>query len=174
MSPIFFKRNCDFLQIWFTYPHLLRCLSNITPKLFALTDGSISIPLILMSTIFFKRNCYFLRIWFTCSHMLRCLSNITPKFFALTEGSISIPLILIYGTVLQTQDWKFKPWWSEAEHATSRSRRLQTILSFTSGLGRNIFVSFKPPRPGNEPRALEWKGPRPPTGQPLNELIQTD
>ena len=27
----------------------------------------------------------------------------------------------------------------------------------TSGCGRNIFVSFKPPRPGNEPRTLAWK-----------------
>ena len=34
-------------------------------------------------------------------------------------------------TVLQTQDSKFEPWRSEAEHATSRSRRLPTIL--TSG-----------------------------------------
>ena len=32
-------------------------------------------------------------------------------------------------TALQTQDSKFKPWRSEAEHATSRSRRLPTILS---------------------------------------------
>ena len=32
-------------------------------------------------------------------------------------------------TVLQTQDSKFKPWRSEAEHATSRSRRLPTILT---------------------------------------------
>ena len=55
-------------------------------------------------------------------------------------------------TVLQTQDSKFKPWGSEAEHATSRSRRLHTILTFTRGWGRNIFVSFKPPRPGTEPR----------------------
>ena len=31
-------------------------------------------------------------------------------------------------TVLQTQDSKFEPWRSEAEHATSRSRRLPTIL----------------------------------------------
>ena len=46
-------------------------------------------------------------------------------------------------TVLRTQDSKFEPWWSEAEHATSRSRRLPTILSFTRGWGRNIFVSFK-------------------------------
>ena len=75
-------------------------------------------------------------------------------------------------TVLQTQDSKFEPWRSEAEHATSRSRRLPTILTFTRGWGRNIFVSFKPPRPGTEPRTLAWKaaaltttlGP-PPTGR---------
>ena len=55
-------------------------------------------------------------------------------------------------TVLQTQDSKFEPWRSEAEHATSRSRRLPTILTFTRGWGRNNFVSFKPrdrePSPG--------------------------
>ena len=60
-------------------------------------------------------------------------------------------------TVLQTQDSTFEPWRSEAEHATSRSRRLPTILTFTRGWGRNIFVSFKPPRPGTEPRTLAWK-----------------
>ena len=60
-------------------------------------------------------------------------------------------------TVLQTQDSKFEPWRSEAAHATSRSRRLPTILTFTRGWGINIFVSFKPPRPGTEPRALAWK-----------------
>ena len=32
-------------------------------------------------------------------------------------------------TVLQTQNSKFEPWRSEAEHATSRSRRLPTILT---------------------------------------------
>ena len=32
-------------------------------------------------------------------------------------------------TVLQTQDSKFEPWRSAAEHATSRSRRLPTILT---------------------------------------------
>ena len=52
---------------------------------------------------------------------------------------------------------KFEPWRSEAEHATSRSRRLPIILTFTRGWGRNIFVSFKPPRPGTEPRALAGK-----------------
>ena len=35
-------------------------------------------------------------------------------------------------TVLQTQDLKFVPWWSEAEHATSRSRKLPTILTCSS------------------------------------------
>ena len=60
-------------------------------------------------------------------------------------------------TVLQTQDSKFEPWRSEAEHATSRSRRLSTILTFTRGWGRNIFVSLEPPRPGTEPRTLAWK-----------------
>ena len=39
-------------------------------------------------------------------------------------------------TVLQAQDLKFEPWRSEAEHATSRSRRLPTILIFTRGWGR--------------------------------------
>ena len=60
-------------------------------------------------------------------------------------------------TVLQTQDSKFEPWWSEAEHATYRSWRFPTILTFTRGWGRNIFVSFTPPRPGTEPRTLAWK-----------------
>ena len=45
-------------------------------------------------------------------------------------------------TVLQTQDSKFEPWRSEAEHATSRSRRLPTILTFTRGWGRNIQYSL--------------------------------
>ena len=81
-------------------------------------------------------------------------------------------------TVLQTQDSKFEPWRSEAEHATSRSRRLPTILTFTRGWGRNIFVSFKPPRPGTEPRTLAWKaavltttlGPPPPTADELRSV----
>ena len=60
-------------------------------------------------------------------------------------------------TVLQTLDSKFEPWRSEAEHATSRSRRLPTILTYTRGWGRNILVSFKPPRPGTEPRTLAWE-----------------
>ena len=72
-------------------------------------------------------------------------------------------------TAFQTQDAKFEPWRSEAEHATSRSRRLPIILTFTRGWGRNTFFFFKPPRPGTEPRTLAWKtavltttlGPRP-------------
>ena len=60
-------------------------------------------------------------------------------------------------TALQTQDSKFEPWRSKAEHATSRSRRLPTILTFTRGWRRNIFVSFKPPGPRTEPRTLAWK-----------------
>ena len=60
-------------------------------------------------------------------------------------------------TALQTQDSKFKPWRSEGEHAISWSRRFPTILSFTSGWGRNILVTFKPPRPWNEPRTSAWK-----------------
>ena len=78
-------------------------------------------------------------------------------------------------TVLQTQYSKFEPWRSEAEHANSRSRRPPTILTFTRGWGRNIFVSFKPPRPGTEPRTPAWKaavvtttlGPPPRIGQKL-------
>ena len=58
-------------------------------------------------------------------------------------------------TVLKTQDSKFKPWRSEAEHATSRSRRLPTILTFTRGWGRNIFSFFQTAE--TEPRTLAWK-----------------
>ena len=52
-------------------------------------------------------------------------------------------------TVLQTQDSKFEPWLSEAEHATSRSRRLPTILTLTRGWGRNIFCFFQTAETGN-------------------------
>ena len=55
-------------------------------------------------------------------------------------------------TVLQTQDSEFEPWWSEAEHATSRSRRFPTILTFTRGLGRNIFL-FLSNRRDREPNS---------------------
>ena len=45
-------------------------------------------------------------------------------------------------TALQTQDSKFKPWMFEAKHATSRSRRLPRILSFTSGWRGEHFCIF--------------------------------
>ena len=83
-------------------------------------------------------------------------------------------------TVLQTQDSKFEPWRSEAEHATSRSRRLPTILTFTRGWGRNNFVSFKPPRPGTEPRTLAWKAAvltttlGPPPGEARSSIWEAD
>ena len=57
-------------------------------------------------------------------------------------------------TVLQTQDSKFEPWRSEAEHATSRSRRLPTILTFTRGWGRNIFCFFQTAETGNRFRPI--------------------
>ena len=52
-------------------------------------------------------------------------------------------------TVLQTQGSKFEHWRSEAEHATSRSRRLPTILTFTRGWGRNIFCFLQTAETGN-------------------------
>ena len=52
-------------------------------------------------------------------------------------------------TVLQTQDSKFEPWRSEAEHATSQSRRLPAILTFTRGWGRNNFCFFQTAETGN-------------------------
>ena len=52
-------------------------------------------------------------------------------------------------TVLQTQDSKFEPWRSEAEHGTSRSRRPPIIPTFTRGWGRNIFCFFQTAETGN-------------------------
>ena len=59
-------------------------------------------------------------------------------------------------TVLQTQDSKFEPWRSETEHATSRSRRLPTILTFTRGWGRNNFCFFQTAETGNR-TPNSWK-----------------
>ena len=61
-------------------------------------------------------------------------------------------------TVLQTQDSKFEPWRSEAEHATARSRSLPTILTFTRGWGRNIFCFFQTAETGNRTRNYGVKG----------------
>ena len=46
-------------------------------------------------------------------------------------------------TALQTQDSKFEPWRSEAELATSRSRRLPTIFNLYGWAGKKHFVSLK-------------------------------
>ena len=46
-------------------------------------------------------------------------------------------------TALQTQDSKFDPWRSEAEHATSRSRRLPILLSFYEWMGKKHFCFFQ-------------------------------
>ena len=79
-------------------------------------------------------------------------------------------------TVLQTQDSKFEPWRSEAEHATSRSRRLPTILTFTRGWGRNIFCSFQTAETGNRAPNSGVKGsganhyPRAPA-RPVSQTI---
>ena len=45
---------------------------------------------------------------------------------------------------LQTQDSKFEPWWSEANHVTSWSRRFPTILNFYEWVEKKHFVSLKP------------------------------
>ena len=43
-----------------------------------------------------------------------------------------------HDTALQTQGSKFEPWRSEAEHATSRSRRLSKILNLYKWVGNKI------------------------------------
>ena len=46
-------------------------------------------------------------------------------------------------TALETQDSKFESWLSEAEHVTSRSRSLLTILNLHEWAGNTHFVSLK-------------------------------
>ena len=81
-------------------------------------------------------------------------------------------------TVLQTQDSKFEPWRSEAEHATSRSRRLPTILTFTRGWGRSIFCFFQTAGTGNRTPSSGGKGsgakhyPRAPAQRGLGDQLQ--
>ena len=58
-------------------------------------------------------------------------------------------------TVLQTQDSKFEPRRSEADHATSRSRRLPTILNLYEWAGKTnlcFFENWMPER-GTNPRS---------------------
>ena len=80
-------------------------------------------------------------------------------------------------TVLQTQESKFEPWRSEAEHATSRSRRLPIILTFTRGWGRNIFCFFQTAETGNRTPDSGVQGsgadhyPRAPAQQGYNDPI---
>ena len=50
-------------------------------------------------------------------------------------------------TVLQTQDSKIEPWRSEAEHATSRSRRLP--IHFHTWMGKKQFCFFQTAETGN-------------------------
>ena len=95
--------------------------------------------------------------------MNRALGNLCPHRSKTGPGEPPEDGEMNEMTVLQTQDSKFEPWRSEAEHTTSRSRRLPTILSFTRGWGRNIFVSFKPPRPGKAAVLTTTLGP-PPAG----------
>ena len=55
-------------------------------------------------------------------------------------------------TAFQTQDSKFKPWRSEAEIATSRSRRLPTILNIYEWVGKkHLFLWNLNARAGFEP-----------------------
>ena len=46
-------------------------------------------------------------------------------------------------TALQTHDSKFEPWWSEAEHATSRSKSHPTIFNHYESAGKKHFHSLK-------------------------------
>ena len=59
-------------------------------------------------------------------------------------------------TVLQTQDSKSEPWRSEAEHATSRSRRLPTI--FYTWMGEKHFCFFQTAETGNRTPNSSVKG----------------
>ena len=52
-------------------------------------------------------------------------------------------------TVLQTQDSKFEPWRSEAEHATSRSWRLPNNTEFYTWVGKKHFCFFQTAETGN-------------------------
>ena len=62
----------------------------------------------------------------------------------------------------------------KAEHATSRSQRLPTILSFTRGWGRNIFVSFKPPRPGTESWTVKGSGANHYPRAPAHDVMKSN
>ena len=62
-------------------------------------------------------------------------------------------------TVLQTQDSKFEPWRSEAEHATSWSRRPPTIhTDFHTWMGKKHFCFFQTAETGNRTPNTGVKG----------------
>ena len=61
-------------------------------------------------------------------------------------------------TVLKTQDSKFEPWRSEAKHATFWSRRLPTILSFYTWMGKKHFCFFQTFQTGNRTPNSSVKG----------------
>ena len=62
-------------------------------------------------------------------------------------------------TALQTQDSIFEHWRSEAERATSRSRRFPTILNVYEGAGIKTFCFFDTLRPewGSKPRSATFQ-----------------
>ena len=79
-------------------------------------------------------------------------------------------------TVLHTQDSKFEPWRSEPEHATSRSGRLSTILTFTRWWERNIFCFFQTAETGDRTLNCSMQGsganhyPKAPIHKPIQIL----
>ena len=80
-------------------------------------------------------------------------------------------------TVLQTQYSKFEPWWSRPSTLPlGHGGSPHYWLAHVDG-EKNIFVSFKPPRPGTEPRTLAWKAavltttPEPPPYSMANHHI---
>ena len=48
-----------------------------------------------------------------------------------------------HDTARQTQDSKFQPWWSEAEYAISRLRRLPTVFNLYEWAGKILFLFLK-------------------------------
>ena len=59
---------------------------------------------------------------------------------------------------LSSRHKKFELWRSEADHTTSQSRRLPTILTFTRGWGRNIFCFFQTAETWNRTPSSGVKG----------------
>ena len=48
-------------------------------------------------------------------------------------------------------------WWDDWDDTVLQTQDSKFESCVTRGWGRNNFVSFKPPRPGTEPRTLAWK-----------------